>query len=316
MKRIVLIVFLFAATLAGIAQKKVAFTIDDVPNSKLYQRQGFHNNLLAKIDSLQLPVTIFINHDGTLTDETASYFDKPYRGWWNVLAAEDLNSDGNVDLVVGNLGLNSQCKVSDKEPAEMLYKDFDNNGSVDPVLCTFVMEQRFPYVSRDELLDQLPYLKKRFPDYKSFADATLQDIFFDNELQGAARLSANTLKTTYFERNANGKFSERPLPVEAQYSPVHTITVLDYNNDGNSDLLLGGNINNARLRFGKYDANEGLLLKNDGKGNFISVPQSKTGLRLNGDVRSVIWMNDTFLFGINGGQVRACKLMVARENIP
>jgi hypothetical protein len=230
--------------------------------------------------------------------------------------AEDLNGDGNVDLVIGNLGLNSQCKVSDKEPAEMLYKDFDNNGSVDPVLCTYMMGQRFPYVSRDELLDQLPYLKKRFPDYKSFADATLQDVFLDNEIQGVARLSANTLKTTYFQRNANGKFSETPLPVEAQYSPVHTVTLLDYNSDGNSDLLLCGNINNARLRFGKYDANEGLLLRNDGKGNFTSVTQSQSGLRLKGDVRSVIRVNDTFLFGINGEQVRACKLVVARENIP
>lgn len=263
-----------------------------------------------------MPVSIFINHEGTLRDETTNYIDKPYRGWWNTLVAEDLNSDGNVDLVVGNLGLNSPCKVSDNEPAEMLYKDFDNNGSVDPVLCTYIMGQRFPYMSRDELLDQLPYLKKRFPDYKSFADASLQDIFLDHELQGVARLSANTLKTVYFERNANGKFSERPLPVEAQYAPVHTVTVLDYNEDGNSDLLLCGNINSARLRFGKYDANEGLLLRNDGKGNFTSVPQSRSGLRLKGDVRSVIRANDAFLFGINGGQVRACKLLVERENIP
>jgi enediyne biosynthesis protein E4 len=263
-----------------------------------------------------MPVMIFINQDGALADHTKDYFDKSYTGWWNTLVVGDFNKDGNADLIAGNLGLNTQCKASASEPAEMFYKDFDNNGSVDPVLCTYVMGKSFPYVSRDELLDQLPYLKKRFPDYASFADAALSGIFQNNEMQGAAHLFANTLTTTYFERNANGKFSARPLPLEAQHAPVYTITPFDYNDDGNEDLLLCGNINKARLRFGKYDANEGLVLKNDGKGNFSSVPQPESGLKLKGDVRSVIRMDNTFLFGINGDKIKAYRYFPGRENTP
>ncbi len=255
-----------------------------------------------------MPLTVLGRRNGKFTDQTGTYFAKPYRGWWNKLLVEDLNGDGRPDLVAGNQGLNTQCKASAKEPAELYYKDFDDNGSVDPILCFYVGGKSYPYVTRDELLDQMSSMRTRFPDYKSYADATLKDIFTPGELAGAARLPADHLPTTLFLGTAGGRFAEAKLPLEAQYAPVFTLTALDYNGDGRKDLLLCGNVNQARLRFGKYNANHGLLLTGDGSGKFTAVPQAASGFRLTGDVRSVVATGNRLLFGLNGQALAAYRL--------
>jgi hypothetical protein len=252
-----------------------------------------------------MPVSVYINNNGKLENKTTNYFDKNYTGWWNKLSTGDFNHDGKPDLIIGNVGLNTQCKASDKQPAEMYYKDFDDNGSVDPILCFYIKDTSYPYVSRDELLDQMSSMRTRFTDYKSYADATLKAVFTAEELNDVGHLKANYLKTTYFESSANGKLHEKPLPSQVQFSPVYTITSFDYDSDGNEDLLLCGNMNHARLRFGKYDANQGVLLKNDGKGNFSYINQQQSGFRLTDDVRSVININNTLLFGINQSGIKA-----------
>ena len=111
----------------------------------------------------------------------------------------------------------------------------------------------------------------------------------------------------YFESGANGKFQLKQLPAQAQYAPVFAMAAFDYDKDGDEDLLLGGNINKARLRFGKYDANYGVLLKNDGKGNFSYINQQQSGFKLRGDVRSIIAFNNTLLIGINQQALKAYK---------
>lgn len=254
-----------------------------------------------------MPITILINSNGKLVNSTADYFDKPQSGWWNKILVADLNHDGHPDLIIGNQGLNTQCRASDAEPAEMYYKDFDDNGSVDPILCFYIQGKSYPYVTRDELFDQMSMMRTRFPDYKSYADASLPDIFSTLELKDAGHLQANNLATTCFLSDGKGKLHVAALPLQAQFSPVYTITALDYDHDGNQDLLLCGNVNRARLRFGKYDANYGTLLKGDGKGHFTYVPQLRSGFKLWGDVRSVIEVNNTLLFGINQLGVKAYK---------
>ena len=254
-----------------------------------------------------MPITILLNLNGHYTDHTAQYLPQQTSGWWNKLLVTDLNHDGHPDIIAGNLGLNSQCRASVQEPAEMYYKDFDNNGSVDPILCLYIQHHSYPFLTRDELVHQISMMRGRFTDYESFAHAGIHELFTPDELHDAGHLQACLFNTSCFLSTANGTLTQQDLPIQAQYAPIFTITALDYNKDGNTDLLLCGNINKARLRFGKYDANYGVLLAGDGKGHFEYVPQDLSGFHLTGDVRSVIDMNGELLFGINQSPIKAYK---------
>ena len=248
-----------------------------------------------------MPISVFINVNGKLENKTSSYFDKTYSGWWNKLSVADFNKDGKPDLLIGNLGLNTQCKVSEKEPADLYFKDFDGNGTVEPILCFYIQGKSYPFLSRDEIVGQINGMSRKFNRYQDYADATLQTVFSPEQLKGASHLTANILTTSLFERGSDGKFHLQNLPVQAQFSPVFTITPFDYDNDGNEDVLLCGNINHARLRFGNYDANYGMLLKGDGKGHFAYIGQPLSGFNVKGNTRSVIKVNNLLIFGQESG---------------
>jgi enediyne biosynthesis protein E4 len=255
-----------------------------------------------------MPVTVFVNVNGKLENQTGKYFDKNYNGWWNKIQIGDFNNDQKPDLLIGNVGINTQFKVSDQEPAEMYFKDFDNNGSVDPFFCFYIKGKSYPYITRDELLEQIGVLRKRFTTYESYADIALTDIFTKDELANAGHLQANHMETTLFLSGANEKFQEATLPIEVQYSPIHTITVLDYNKDGHNDLLLCGNNSQAKIRLGKFDANYGQLLKGNGKGGFEYISQTNSGFNLHGEVRSTVKINNTLIFGIMKQPIATYKI--------
>ena len=245
-----------------------------------------------------MPITILGKQKGSWKDISTVYFDEMQVGLWNELLVEDLNADGKPDIVVGNQGLNTQMKASGKEPVTLYFKDFDDNGSVDPVLCFFMQGKSYPFVTRDEMLDQVSMLRTRFPDYKSYASATIDEIFTPIEMKGVSVLKATELKTMAFLLGKSNKFESVPLPIEVQSSPVFVISSLDFNKDGHKDLFLGGNQYQSRLKFGRNDANYGLLLKGNGKGDFKMIPQYQTGLKLKGDCRSALNFGNTWYFGI------------------
>lgn len=262
-----------------------------------------------------MPVTIMLNEDGSLANRTSDYLDQSFSGWWNTLEVTDLNGDQQPDLVVGNMGLNTQFSVSNQQPAEMYFNDFDNNGSIDPVFCFYIQGKSYPYVTRDELLAQLSGMRSRFTSYESYAGVGITDIFDQSILDNAGKLSTNYLQTSLFLSNANGKYSQGVLPVEAQYSPIYSIAISDFNSDGTKDLLLCGNSSRFKLRLGKFDANYGLLLTGDGAGRFHYLDQNRSGLQLKGDVRSTLQIGNTILFGMNGKAVESYRINQNLSNL-
>jgi hypothetical protein len=236
------------------------------------------------------PVKIYMNEGGKLKDRTQTWLPQSGRGWWNCVVSEDFDADGDQDLMVGNYGLNTQFKVSDREPATLVYKDFDHDGSVDPFFCYYINGVSYPYASRDEALGQVSMLKQRFPDYNTYSNAKLEDIFKPAELEGSITLKADELRTLYLE-NKGGRFEARLLPVQAQFSPVYAMATLDMDADGDQDVIMGGNDTYMRVRIGKTDANRGTVLFNDGKGNFEYLLQTRSGLDLQGDTRSLLFID-------------------------
>ena len=246
-----------------------------------------------------MPVKVFINNGNSFTDASSAYIHFPSTGWWNKLTAADMDNDGDEDLIIGNLGVNTQFHVNDKEPLTLVYKDFDNNGSVDPVLCYYINGTSWPAFSRDDLAEQLPFINKKFLSYSNYSGATINNIFTPEQLSGSHTLKAELMETVYLENKGN-EFALHHLPAQAQYAPIYSIVVTDINGDAKKDLLLAGNNTWTRIKFGRYSANHGVLLTGNGKGEFSYVPQNKSGLKINGNVRSAALLNDKkILLGIN-----------------
>ena len=248
-----------------------------------------------------MPVKVFLTTDGKLKDASAAYIHFESSGWWNNISVADMDNDGDEDLVIGNAGTNTQFHVSAAQPISELYADFDKNGSVDPVLCYFIQDTCYPAFSRDDLAEQIPFVNKKFLSYSSYSVATVNDLFSKEQMADARTLNASLMETVYLENKGN-QFVLHQLPAEAQFAPVYSSVITDFNGDGKKDILLTGNNTWTRIKFGRYSANHGVLLEGDGKGNFKYVPQPVSGLKLRGNIRGAALLSDhKILLGVNDG---------------
>lgn len=249
-----------------------------------------------------MPVKLFKNNGKILKDISSEKIGFPSAGWWNCLLAEDLDMDGDPDLVIGNRGLNTQFRVSASEPFTLHYGDYDKNGSVDPILSYYVKGVSYPAASRDDLVEQLPSLKKKFLRYKEYSTATIKELLTEQEISGSGLLKAVTMQTVYLENRGDSLISH-PLPVQVQFAPVFSILSIDYNQDGIKDLVFAGNDSWSRIKYGRYRANHGVLLRGMGNGKFDYIDQLKSGFRVRGNTRSLrpllIKGQNYLVFGLN-----------------
>lgn len=252
------------------------------------------------------PISIYINEKGRrLNNATSSFGLSDTKGWWTKIVIADLNKDGQQDIVAGNWGKNILVKASKDEPLAIYAKDFDDNGSLDPIICHFMQHQRWPLPRREVLVSQIPMLKKKFVKFHSYAQAKIENMFSHEVLESAYYREATTLATSVFISRGKG-FDQLELPMDAQLSPVYAIAVEDYDLDGRPDILLAGNDFNPQIEEGVCDSGIGVFLKGDGSGKFIPMRIVESGFFAPGNVRSIIT--------IQGGKRRLS--FVANNNGP
>ncbi|MCK0144940.1 VCBS repeat-containing protein [Arenibacter sp. F26102] len=235
-----------------------------------------------------MKILAFKNLDGKLSELTSLSGLSETEGWWNTIREGDFDGDGDMDYILGNLGFNSQLKASVREPVEMYAKDFDNNGSIDPILCSYINGHSYPVFSKDDLLGQLSILKSRYIKYSEYANEQITDIFSEDDLKGVTKFKAVNFASSYVENLGNSQFVLKALPSEAQFSPIYAVETGDFNADGYPDLILAGNFFGNRVKFGRSDANNGLLLLGNGSGEFRAVDNKTSGLNVHGEVRDII----------------------------
>jgi hypothetical protein len=234
-----------------------------------------------------MPVTFFKNTSTGLVLQKQTGISQ-HTGWWNSLTAGDFDNDGDVDYVAGNLGLNSHFKATPEEPMTLLAKDLDENGKIDlMVFCYLNAEDStrkpFPMHARDDMVSQLLPIRKKYPTYKAFGLASMDDLWREQDRVDAIKLQANNLQSSYIENKGKGQFAIKALPLEAQAAPVYGMVSTDVNSDGHPDLLMVGNDYGMEPGGGRHDAFNGLCLTGDGRGNFIPLPVAKSGFFVKGD---------------------------------
>lgn len=235
-----------------------------------------------------MPVKVFVNEAGKFSDQTISAGLDKSNGWWNRIEYADLDNDGDMDFVIGNHGLNSKFKASFAKPVCMYVNDFDQNGTIEHMICRYNGEKSYPIILRHDLVAQIPTMKKKYLKYETFKNETMKDIFTPEQLKGALELKVFELRSSVIINEGNGKFSIKPLPMEAQFSPVFGIEILDMDNDGFLDIITGGNLFGAKPEVGRYDASYAQLFKGDGKGNFETIPSVRSCLNIHGEVRDIL----------------------------
>ncbi len=235
-----------------------------------------------------MPVTLFRNTGGGLVNVTAEVALDGSNGWWNCLEVTDLNNDGHLDLVAGNLGKNSKLQASESEPVSIYLSDFDRNGVLEQILCYYKLGKSYPMALRPDLVRQLPFLEQKFPRHADYAGKQITEIFSEAQLRQATVKQAYTFATSVFYGSAEGTFRREDLPLAAQVSPTYAVLARDVDQDGTQDLLLAGNFFGVKPQLGRYDASYGVVLTTDGAGTFVPHSPMSSGLALTGEVRDMI----------------------------
>lgn len=230
-----------------------------------------------------MPITILSFRDAKIEEKKLDNTS----GWWNTIHAADIDGDGDQDLLIGNMGTNSNLAASIEYPVSLYVKDFDNNSSIDPILSYYRDGVEYPYYGLDELAHQLVAVKKVYRSYETYAKSTFKDVFPIEELKGAGRRQVQTFESLLVENNGDGNFTATALPQDMQTAPIYGFATEDFDGDKNQDILAVGNFYGNQVNMGKYDASYGHFLKGEGIGNWKSVNPLESGFAVDGEARDI-----------------------------
>ena len=278
---------------AGIFSNETARICPDLHNAGMVNDALWVDINKDEYDDLLLvgdwmPIRIFINKNGVLTDATQQYGLTNSAGWWNSISGADFDGDGDIDFIAGNSGTNNRIQANNSRPATLYVYDFDKNGSIDPILNYYFNDSiAHPFPSRDDLLDQINILKKKYVYYKDYGNATMETIFSETDLSTIPLLTTEIMESVYLENAGNEKLIITKLPAQAQWFPINSSVIYDFNSDGNADVVVAGNNYGIRPELGRMDAGHGLYLEGDGKGNFKAISSLESGLNIPGDSKNM-----------------------------
>jgi hypothetical protein len=259
-----------------------------------------------------MKVSVFRNDKGFFTDITDAAGLAETSGWWNSIDAADIDMDGDIDLIGGNLGLNSLLKASPEKPVEMYLSDFDNNGSLDQIICSYQNDISYPVAPVDEIAGQITGFKNKYPAYSDYGGKTARDLFGKKSIDQSLAKRAVLFESSLFLNNGDGTFKTNKLPVYAQFSPVRDVLVKDLDHDGKPDFVLVGNDYKVRPSYGRYDASYGWCLLNKGD-EYQTLMPTESGLAVKGDARRIcsidISNRQYLVISVNNGDLQIFRLL-------
>ncbi len=231
-------------------------------------------------------ITLLINDAGEFKNSSEHYGLGDTRGLWWSITASDLDNDGDDDYIIGNLGKNNKFKATKEHPFKVYANDFDNNGTNDVVLAKYYKDDYVPVRGRECTSQQMPYVAEKFKDYNSFASSKLLDILPEDKVKNAVIYEISNFESIILI-NENGALKPKPLPIQAQISPIKSSWVDDFNDDGFKDLLIVGNHYGVEVETVRYDAGYGLVMLGDGNNNFKPLSPINSGFYVPYDTRSI-----------------------------
>ena len=233
-----------------------------------------------------MPITILKNNKGKFDNVTENYGLADSNGWWFSINEGDFDKDGDIDFIIGNLGLNYKYKATEDQSFDIYFNDFDENQTNDIVLSYYNDGTEYPLRGRECSSQQIPAIKIKFKDYSSFSTATLIDVYTEESLENSLHYQVKSFSSIYLE-NQGDSFVKHELPIEAQISSINKIVVDDYDNDSNLDVVVVGNLYSSEVETPRNDASNGLLLKGNGNGGFKATRALESGLYAPGDVKDM-----------------------------
>ena len=278
-----------------------------------YNNDGWIDIMLA---GEFMPITFIKNDKGKLNTTPAIALENT-KGWWNSIVAGDFDNDGDMDYIAGNQGLNNWLKASPSNPVSVYAKDYDKNGRIDPILCHFLNGTEYIVHARDDINMQMTAMKARFKDYTAYAEAPFKDAFLEDEIKDAYVLKCETFSSVYIENKGNGKFDVKPLPTDAQLSPIYGMYCSDINADGNLDVVCVGNSFAPEVQTGRCDAQGMLILEGNGKGGF-TINRNEYNSASDNKAISCLQTADgypLYLVSSNSGRLKAYKAKQTSKHI-